>query len=297
MVWDRHMAIELEQPDAEGLGEIVAALRDWQDDAAPIQLHPGDVGWLWRFGSAATAAAIRTWRCDGTLAAVGELDGHELVRLAIAPEAQQDPALSRQLASDLSDPRRGVLQEGKVYLEAPTGAYVRDLLSAQGWALDEPWTPLQRDLSSEVEYPNVRIEVVGPDQVHERTAVQRAAFPRSTFTDERWHSMAAGPAYTDARCLLAYNEQNVPVAAVTVWSARPGRPGLLEPMGVHQDHRNHGYGRAVTLAAAAALQQLGSSSAIVCTATSNAAAVATYKSAGFRPLAERLDLRRDVVAS
>ncbi len=297
MVCDRLMAIELEQPDAGGLGEIIAALGEWQDDAAPIQLHPGDVGWLWRFGIAATAAAIRTWRRDGTLVAVGELDGHDLMRLAIAPDAQHDATVSRQLAADVSDPKRGVLPEGTVHLEAPPGTHVRDLLLAQGWALDEPWTPLQRDLTSQVEDPRVRIEVVGPEQVHERTAVQRAAFPRSTFTGERWHSMAAGPAYADARCLLAYDEQNVAVAAVTVWSAGPGRPGLLEPMGVHQDHRNHGYGRAVTVAAAAALQQMGSSSAIVCTATANAAGVATYRSAGFRPLAQRLDLRRDGVAS
>jgi ribosomal protein S18 acetylase RimI-like enzyme len=181
-----------------------------------------------------------------------------------------------------------------VYVEAPPGASVRDLLSADGWELDESWTPLQRDLTVPVEDPGVRIEAVGPEQAHERTAVQRAAFPRSTFTDERWHAMAAGPAYRDARCLVAYDDQGVPVAAVTVWSAGPGRPGLLEPMGVHRDHRNHGYGRAVTVAGAAALQELGSSSAIVCTPTSNVAGVATYKAAGFRPLAERRDLRRDI---
>jgi GNAT superfamily N-acetyltransferase len=35
-------------------------------------------------------------------------------------------------------------------------------------------------------------------------------------------------------------------------------------MGVHREHRGHGYGRAITVAAAAVLQDLGSSSAIVC---------------------------------
>jgi hypothetical protein len=42
-----------------------------------------------------------------------------------------------------------------------------------------------------------------------------------------------------------------------VWSVGPGKPGLLEPMGVHQDHRGHRYGTAISVAAAAALQQLG----------------------------------------
>ena len=84
---------------------------------------------------------------------------------------------------------------------------------------------------------------------------------QSTFTDERWHAMAAGLAYADARCLVAYDDQGVAVAAVTVWSAGPDKPGLLEPMGVHPEHRGHGYGTAITVAAAAALQELGSSSA------------------------------------
>lgn len=286
------MAIELEQPDPDGMDQVVATLREWQDEAAPVQLHPGDLGWLWRLGAVATAAATRTWRRDGRLLAVGELDGHDLVRLGIAPDAAQDPALARQLAADLCDPGRGVLPEGKVSVEAPPDASIGDELSAQGWEPAESWTPLQRDLTRQVEDPGVRIEVVGPEQAHERTAVQRAAFPRSTFTDERWHTMAAGPAYADARCLTAYDDHGVAVAAVTVWSAGPGRPGLLEPMGVHQDHRHHGYGRAVTVAAAAALRELGSSSAIVCTPTTNAAGIATYKAAGFRPLAERRDLGR-----
>ena len=50
---------------------------------------------------------------------------------------------------------------------------------------------------------------------------------------------------------------------------------------------------AALVAAAAALQELGSSSAIVCTPSSNAGAVATYRSAGFEPRPEVRDRRRD----
>jgi ribosomal protein S18 acetylase RimI-like enzyme len=123
--------------------------------------------------------------------------------------------------------------------------------------------------------------------------VQRAAFDGSRFTDERWHAMAAGLPYADARCLVAYDDQGNAVAAVTVWSAGPGKPGLLEPMGVHREHRGHGYGKAISVAAAAALQALGSSSALVCTPSSNVGAVATYRSAGFQPLPEVRDRYRD----
>ncbi|MEU5014323.1 GNAT family N-acetyltransferase [Streptomyces sp. NPDC021749] len=287
------MAIVLGKPGPDGLREAVGALLEWQYEGAPMQLHPGDLGWFWRFGAEATAAAVRTWSRNGRILAVGLLDGPELLRLTIAPDAQRDEELARQLVQDMVEPVRGVLMEGKAYVEAPMGALVQDLLYEEGWGTDEPWTPLRRDLTEPVEAPGVRIEVIGPEQAHVRTAVQRAAFGRSTFTDECWHAMAAGLPYADARCLVAYDDQGNAVAAVTVWSAGPGKPGLLEPMGVDREHRGHGYGKAITVAAAAALQELGSSSAIVCTPSSHVAAVATYKSAGFQQRPETRDRRRD----
>ncbi|MEU7458546.1 GNAT family N-acetyltransferase [Streptosporangium roseum] len=287
------MTIVLGEPGADGLREVAGVLREWQYDGAPMHLHPGDLGWFWRFGAEATAAAVRTWSRDGQILAVGLLDGPGLLRLTIAPEAQREEELAQQLVEDVTEPERGVLPEGKANIEAPMGARVQDLLSEDGWKADEPWTPLRRDLTEPVKDPGVRIEVIGPEQAHVRAAVQRASFDGSTFTDERWHAMAAGLPYADARCLVAYDGQGNAVAAVTVWSAGPGRPGLLEPMGVHREHRGHGYGRAITVAAVAALQALGSSSAIVCTPSSNVGAVATYKSAGFQPLPEIRDRYRD----
>lgn len=287
------MAIVLGRPDVDGLSAAVDALREWQREGAPMQLHPGDIGWFWRFGAEATAAAVRTWSRDGRMLAVGLLDGPELLRMTMAPDAARDEELARQLVEDLIEPERGVLPAGKVYVEAPKDALVQDLLFENGWHTDEPWTPLRRDLTGPVEDPGARIEVIGPEQAHVQTAVLRASFDRSTFTDERWHAMAAGSPYADARCLVAYDDHGNAVAAVTVWSAGPGRPGLLEPMGVHRDHRGHGHGRAITIAAAAALRELGSSSALVCTPSSNVGAVATYRSAGFQQLPEVRDRRRD----
>ncbi len=282
MVCDRGMAIVSGMPGVDGLSEAVRVLQEWQYDEAPMQLHPGDLGWFWQVGAEATAAAVRTWSRDRQILAVGLLDGPKLLRLTTAPDAQRDEELAQQLVEDVSGPERGVLPAWRVNVEAPIGALVQDLLLEDGWNVDEPWTPLRRDLTEPVKDPGVRIEVIGPEQAHVRTAVQRASFDRSTFTDECWHAMAAGLPYADARCLVAYDDQGNAVAAVTVWSAGPGKPGLLEPMGVHREHRGHGYGKAITIAAAAALQELGSSSAIVCTPSANVGAVATYKSADFQ---------------
>jgi hypothetical protein len=85
------MAIVIGTPGVGGLAETVGVLREWQYEGAPTQLHPGALGWFWRFGAQATAAAVRTWRRDGRILAVGLRDGPELLRLTIAP----DPAPTR----------------------------------------------------------------------------------------------------------------------------------------------------------------------------------------------------------
>lgn len=297
VVSDRVMTIVLGEPGVDELGRVEEVLREWQDDEIPFQLHSGDLGWFWRTGAEATAAAVRTWSRDGRILAAGLLDGPALLRVAIAPDAHRDRELARQLAEDLTEPRRGVLGEGRANVEAPAGSLIQELLADHGWKDDEPWTPLRRDLTQPVEDPGVRVEVIGPERAHVRAAVQRESFEGSTFAEERWHAMAAGLPYGEARCLVAYDGRGAgpgnAVAAVTVWSAGPGKPGLLEPMGVHRDHRGHGYGRAITVAAAATLRELGSSSALVCTPSSNVAAVATYRSAGFKAFPEVRDKYRD----
>ncbi|MFI5808183.1 GNAT family N-acetyltransferase [Streptomyces sp. NPDC051561] len=286
------MTIVLNEPGVDGLTGAVDALREWQDDRTPLQLHPGDLGWAWALGAEKLAAAVRTWSVNGQIIAVGYLDGPDVLRLTTAPDLRQDEALARQLLADLNDPERGVLPPGQVSLEIPSGALLRETLVRAGWHLDEPWTPLHRDLSDPVKDSGLRIEVVGPQTAGTRTAVHRSAFDSPRFTEEIWHVLAAGPVYADARCLIGYDDQDNAVAAVTVWSAGPGKPGLLEPMGVHAAHRGRGHGPAICVAAAAALREMGASSALVAAESSNAAAVATYKAAGYEPSPERLDVAR-----
>jgi ribosomal protein S18 acetylase RimI-like enzyme len=287
------MAILLNEPTVDGLNETVAALRRWQFNGSPMQLHPGDLGWNWQFGAETTASALRTWSRDGEILAVGFLDTPQLLRLAIAPGVQHDEALAQQMLADVTNPDRNVLPHGTIYVEARFGEAFRRLLLENGWVDDEPWTPLERDLTDPVEDRDVRIEVVAPAQAEVRASVQRASFDTSTFSPERWMSMTEGLPYAEAECLLAYDDDDNTVAVATVWSAGIGKPGLIEPLGVHREHRGRGYGTAITVAAAAALRRLGSSRATVCTRSSNIAAVATYESAGFRQLTQVRDLRRN----
>src|SRR6478752_2621138 len=241
------MSITMQLATPGSLDEITGAVAGWQHDGGPVQLHPGDLGWHWRLGTQELADDLRVWRRDGQILAVGLIDGADLIRMAIARSVDDDDAFAAQLLADISDPERGVLTAGAGAVEARFGAALRDLLRRTGWAADEAWTPLTRDLSGPVGNSGLRVEVVDAHNVEDRVAVQRAMFPNSTFTRERWHAMAAATPYRRARCLVGYDPDGHAVAAVTVWSAGPGRPGLLEPMGVHRDHRGHGYGRAVTV--------------------------------------------------
>ncbi|MFC5910540.1 GNAT family N-acetyltransferase [Streptacidiphilus monticola] len=273
---------------------VMAALREWQHDEAPMQLHSGDIGWNYRFGTAATAEVTRAWSRDGRIVAVGMLDSPTLVRLAAAPDVSRDADLARRLVEDLSRPERGVLPEGAVSVEAPQGLLLHDLLTEEGWDVDEPWTPLFRDLTDPVEDAGVRIREMGLEQAQDFADVLRSAFNSTRPTAAYLHELSAGPFSADARCLGVCDEQGACVAVVTVWSAGPGRPGLVEPMGVHADHRGRGYGRAITLAGAAALREMGSSSVRVCTPSANVGGVATYKAAGFVAQPEVADRIRKV---
>ncbi|MGZ0149877.1 GNAT family N-acetyltransferase [Kribbella sp. WER1] len=281
------MSITLETATRDSLDEIVEAVALWQRHGAPVQLHPGDLGWNWCDGAEALAAAVRAWRRDGELVAAGMVDDDSgLIRMAIAPSVDEDEPFAARLLADLSDPAQGVLPADAGLVEARAGTAFRELLHRSGWAADEPWTPLTRDLGTPVPDCGLTIESVDAKNIRDRIladriAVHRAAFPNAKLTLERWQAMAAGAPYRRGRCLVGYDDVGVPVAATTVWSAGEGRPGLIEPLGAHRDHRGHGYGRAITVAAAAALQELGSSSATVCTPSSNVGGVAAYVSAGF----------------
>lgn len=201
---------------------MIASLREWQDDASPLQLHPGDLGWFTRFGAEVTAAAIRVWSRRAEALAIGLLDSQDVLRLTVAPSAWDDEDLARAIVADVSDSGRGILPAGKVSVETPNGTAVQRLLSSDGWSDGESWTPLRRDLVGPVETDDLSVEVVGQETALEFAGVVNSAFGSTNYTVERWHAMAAGVAYTDARCLLVRDGQGVAVAVATVWGAGQG---------------------------------------------------------------------------
>lgn len=298
-VFTRRMGLTTRTPGTPELGRVGDVLADWQHDHGPLHLHPGDLGWHSTRGADATAAALRLWCRDDALVAIGLLDGPDLLRLAVDPRARDDAELVDRLAADLDDPAAGVLGPGGATVEARGVPRLAALLTARGWRDDEPWTPFRRDLAAPVDVPDVPVTHVDPHDGGTWTATHWSAFRGTPPTPDehrrlaqRWSTMATGPWAARLRGLTLTDGRGAAVAVAAVWSAGPGRPGLLEPMGVHPDHRGHGYGRAVVLAAAQALRGWGASSLVVCAESSNGAALATYAAAGLTAGTPVTDLRR-----
>jgi ribosomal protein S18 acetylase RimI-like enzyme len=136
---------------------------------------------------------------------------------------------------------------------------------------------------------STRAEPVDAAGAADRALVQRSAFKGSTFTIERWQAMKQSPAGGLAVETLVRTPTGEPAAAATGWFAGVGRCGLLEPVGAHPDHRGHGHGRDAVLSACAALADRGAGAVAVVTPSSNEAAVALYRSAGFTVVTENRD--------
>lgn len=274
---------------SRSLGRTDAALAidllaQWTPAAALAgPLHPGDVGWFLRFDEAEVAQALRLWHDSDGPVAVSLQDG-PVLRCGLAPRAYADPALAAALATQWS----ALAGDSEAWCDVPTGAAVSAELLTRGWQLDpddEPWLCLVATDLPELFGPGTA--VLSADDAADRVAVQRAAFEGSTFTPARWRLMTGSVAGSRCVEVLVRTAHGSAAAAATGWLADEGRCALLEPVGTHPDHRGRGYGLAAVRGACAALAQRGASAVAVLTPSTNEAAVALYRSAGFALVAEQ----------
>ncbi|WP_236048715.1 GNAT family N-acetyltransferase [Paractinoplanes ovalisporus] len=232
-------------------------------DAPGGGVHPGDLGWQTRFDG----AEFLLWTVDDEPVAAGYSDGGVL-RVTAAPGADR-----QALAADLAE------GDDRAVDGVPMPGWGRD---EERWSVMS-WAP--RAVES-------RAEAVDYASAGDRVLVQRASFANSIFTLDKWQRMHASPAAGLAVEMLVRTPSGEPAAAATGWFAGVGRCGLLEPVGTHEDHRGHGYGRDVVRGVCAALAGRGASAVAVVTPSANVGAVALYKSAGFTVLRENQDWLR-----
>ena len=204
-------------------------------------LHQGDLGWHLRLEDAAIQDdAFVGWWDDDTLLAVGLVEG-VLGRFSVRPGHDRDPDLGEHVAQVC----RELPADSEVYADLRPETATRRILAGEGWTLDpEPWVALHADLDRWQPAVDLdRCEVVeAADAVADRVAVQRSGFERSTFTEEAWARMAAGPGYRRDLDLVLVGD-GVPASIATAWWAGEGATAILEPVATHRDHRGRGLGR------------------------------------------------------
>jgi GNAT superfamily N-acetyltransferase len=269
--------IERRAHDRETVSELLAAMDSWpHPDRVAAGLHQGDLGWHLRLDDEAIVEAFVGWWDGNDLLAVGLLEGG-FGRFAIQPGWERDARLGEQVARACRD-----LPGEEAFADLRPETATRRILAGEGWTLDpDPWVALHLDLAQW--QPAARSSgatvVEAADAVGERVSVQRAGFDRSTFTEEAWQRMAAGPGYRRDLDLVVLGG-GTPTSIATAWWAGRDATAILEPVATHRDHRGEGWGLRVVTEVMARLADLGASGVTVCTPADNAGAVATYRAAG-----------------
>jgi GNAT superfamily N-acetyltransferase len=273
------MTWELSTPSTTDIPELDDALKCWDGTfGTAAGFASGDLGWALRHGLEEAASLFRVVRsADGTIGAIGYVEGPNALWLTIDPSR----LLDRELAEAIAD--QAVAQEFHEVATAAAPAAIRRSLAARGYAIDpEAWVHLWKPLTDAdiADVPGV-VATSTPDLIDQRIAVQRSAFAGSTFSLAKWQAMAEGPSFVPALDLVALDDRGTGVSIVTAWLPGPNACGMIEPMGTHADHQRKGHGLRVLRASFSELRKLGASGVRVYTPRGNNPAVATYQAAGF----------------
>jgi ribosomal protein S18 acetylase RimI-like enzyme len=101
--------------------------------------------------------------------------------------------------------------------------------------------------------------------------------------------MKNAPGYEPDLDNIAVRADGIVGAGALVWLDHANRIGEFEPVGTRPQFQRMGLGRAILLRGLAKMRERGMRTAIVGTNATNAAAIATYESVGFRACARSVE--------
>jgi RimJ/RimL family protein N-acetyltransferase len=257
--------------------------RAWRDDRHAI-VHPGDLAW-WVGWPPKTheelAARIAVWEDDGRVAAWVMIDDE--VGECVDPDREDDAELRREVDTWLGDHPHAAR-----YVRAEDEAGRRRLLDAGYRPADDGsmigFSLRLRDVAPND--PDPRVNQVEPgDDLVPRASITRAAFridqPLERYV-ERYRVFTESPAYPRGWDLVARTVSGEGAACAIAWPDPISGVGRFEPVATHPDFQRRGFATAVLRDGLRRMLDAGLERAIVCTPSTNEAAIALYRSVGFR---------------
>ena len=271
---------------AQQLPEILQLLSKLQAEIPEQQpIHPGDLlWWILQTEPFPIETALQAFRFAG-----GELAGFAFADPADWAVLQLHPAFEPILEAV-------VLMEAHAKKHASSGALnfrvgsgdfrLIEVLKSRGYVQQEdqstlldcthatkpPVLPARHQLVSMAEFQDVPVRVKLHQQVWNSQRLQVGAYQK----------LQQNPRYSPELDLLILDPDGKPAAYALTWLDQRSASGVFEPVGVHPDHRKKGLGLAVVRAGLQKLRDSGATKVLVSTRSSNEAALALYRAAGFK---------------
>lgn len=279
----------------------VALLQTFNAEAAAATdylgyLHPGDIPHhLFNGNRVFDVAEILTlWEDDRGLAAWLLVNArHRENDVQIRPDLRGGEfareVMDHGEARLVEQMRRHAIEGDRIFATAFRGdTPLESHLIESGWTRDgePPWTMNRLAL---VDLPEPELPTgytiraaTGVEEAAALAEVHRGSFGVA-WTPELYRKVMESPGYAAEREFVVVAPDGSFGAFTVTWHDSVNRLGLFEPVGVHEDHRRKGLGKALMLAAMRAMIDAGMTRATVTNEGTNEGARALYRSAGFEP--------------
>lgn len=278
-----------DEADYEHLHGLLRAT--WGLTWPPINGNPGNLDW-WRFSSWQSLSAAMLWEeRDGTLCGVAWPNPGE-VELFVDPRQRglEDVMLDWAEAHQRAHPPPAGRPHGLRLLAFDLDQDRGQRLRRRGYRpTDEGYWWRTRSLTSPVLVPELPAgytcrPVRLPDELAARAGLHALAFEPSDYDEETHRAVAAAPAYRPDLDLVVVAPDGALAACCLVWLDPVNQVAAVEPIATHPAHRRRGLARALLLAGAERVRQLGARLATVVNYLGDEPAARLYDSAGFCPV-------------
>lgn len=277
------------------LREMQALLQEkWRREKPLVRTHVGDVAWWSREGDFDN---VGLWREDGELVAwawftpPAELDFH------LHPDRRSDQQLLDEVldwfghrAADGSARAVWALEDEEDAIAALEEAGFE---AAGDWWFVHLVRPLEQ-LPAVAVADGFLLRHVAPGDVARRVDVQRAAFERSTTTEEKYARLVETWPYSPELDVVVEAPDGRFAAFCLAWLDDANAVGELEPVGAHPSFRRRGLAHAACAQALAVLRELGADTAVVyaLAGAGDGGALSLYRSLGFEPRSRHVRLTK-----